>query len=185
MTKAENILFDSFGGDEFLQQSKKELDLKMKLTTEHLEQKINKAKELDLDEGDDDDDGEAEKQPTFDGLSVIDQSEVDSMHESALNKSITIKELKSQLAERQQPVVGKVNADESPKVQPPANEVEQNPRTKIQQYEERLKRKEARENIFKKLQEQINQFRKEIPATDTRTNESSSIHGTSSISPKR
>ena len=96
MPNDRSIFMNEYFGDEKILQKKIDLDNKMKQTTQNLELKLIKA----VDDNDDDDNDEDEEEDiTVDVISGQDPSEYSTERQerpdSALNKSITINELKN------------------------------------------------------------------------------------------
>lgn len=196
----------------------------MKITTQHLEQKINKAREIDkeVDDNDYDEEDDDTHQFTFDVLSVGQEpSDAASVEraESVLNKSINVKEFKHLLTQNNvqvnisslvhqnsarnlfQPLspsdAKEGNQTRRDIMDPQESELKQQrdrevleqlqiqrTNAKIKQYEDKVKRRNDRDAIFKKLQEEINQFKTEMFQGSDQVQSGRNVKD-SSISPRR
>lgn len=176
--------------DSSILSKKIELDQKMKQTTEKLGQKIIKAKEINED---DDEDDQEEDDITLDILSTHDANEHISVErsDSILNKSLTIRDISQHLGKV------KINLknlkhdalDNKEKSDQQAVSGLTKQEEKIKSFEEKVKKRNQRAAIFKKLQEQLDQFKNEMfekqEMTTTSTSAGAAHNNSSSISPKR
>lgn len=151
----------------------------MKETTQNLEQKISKAVEFN-----DEEDNDEEEEVTFEVTSAPDPSEISTERpESSLNKSLTAKDIKNALGAAQVNIKNlRPSQRKDSDAQDQVNAMEEN---KLNYYESKIKRKNDRAAIFKKLQEQLKEFKSEMHATQDPSSAAIGHNNAASTSPKR